>query len=166
MRYDWTYMFFLISFFKFINKQQIVRRKALNDTRKLFKVLGILMAITIVAIILVILWYRAKSVLQRQQQRKKLLEQQRRLNVTSNVAAGHNHPSSSVNQIRSTATCYASSEMLTTLPTVPLNESRSQSLALVNSTGTTGSLNDKIHTSLTNVSVVKELNETQPIAPL
>jgi Flp pilus assembly protein TadB len=91
----------------------------------LFLVLGTLIAITVAAIILVILWYRLKTIFKRQQKRKKILEQQRRLNLSS---------SNNNNLQPSTTQRYASSDMLTSVPSVQLAGNQGQSQALIAST--------------------------------
>lgn len=71
-----------------------------NNAKKLFTVLGTLIAITVVAIILVILWYRFKGIYKQKQKQKKANEQKRNFSTTLS-----NNPQTSVPR-------YASSEML------------------------------------------------------
>lgn len=91
----------------------------MNNAKKLFTVLGTLIAITIAAIIFVILWYRLKAIFKRRQKQKKLLEQQKHFNSPSN------------NNLHSTAPRYASSDMLSSLPSAQLSGNKSQSQALI-----------------------------------
>ena len=91
----------------------------MNNAKKLFTVLGTLIAITIAAIIFVILWYRLKAIFKRRQKQKKLLEQQKHFNSPSN------------NNLHSTAPRYASSDMLSSLPSAQLPGNKSQSQALI-----------------------------------
>jgi hypothetical protein len=93
-------------------------KKSVNNAKKLFTVLGTLAAITIGAIILVILWYRLKAMFKRQEKKKKIVEQQRQLNSPSN----NNH---------STAPRYASSDMLGSIHSTQLTGNKSQSQALI-----------------------------------
>ena len=91
--------------------------------KKLFIVLATLTAITIAAIILVILWYRLKTIFKRNQKRKKLLEQQRRLNLST--------PSNNTNPQRSVTPRYASSDMLSSMQNIQYPSNKSQSQALI-----------------------------------
>lgn len=93
--------------------------RSANNAKKLFTVLGTLVAITVVAIILVILWYRLKTIFKRRQKQKKMLDQQKHFS------------SPSPNNLHSTAPRYASSDMLSSLPSAQLTGSKSQSQALI-----------------------------------
>ncbi len=94
-------------------------KKSANNARKLFIVLGTLIAITIGAIVLVILWYRFKAVFKQRKKKKKIIEQQKHLNSPTN---NHHH---------STAPRYASSEMLSSIHSTQLIGNKSQSQALI-----------------------------------
>lgn len=91
----------------------------MNNAKKLFTVLGTLVAITVAAIIFVILWYRLKAMFKRRQKQKKLLEQQKHFT------------SPSTNNLHSTVPRYASSDMLSSLPSAQLTGNKSQSQALI-----------------------------------
>ena len=92
--------------------------------KKLFTVLGTLLAITLAAIILVILWYRMKTVFKGRQKQKKMLEQQARLTLSP---SNNNN-----NQHLSTAPRYASADMLSSaVQSAPLTGNKSQSQALI-----------------------------------
>ena len=81
--------------------------------------LGTLLAITVAAIVLVILWYRLKAVFKRRQKKKKIVEQQKHFNSPTN----HHH--------QVTAPRYASSEMLSSIHSGQLIGNKSQSQALI-----------------------------------
>lgn len=88
--------------------------------KKLFTVLGTLLAITIGAIILVFFWYRFKSMLKRRKKKKSFVEHQRHFN--SPAIHNHSHP---------IAPCYASSDMSGSVHSGRLSISKSQSEALI-----------------------------------
>ncbi|UJR26939.1 hypothetical protein I4U23_008247 [Adineta vaga] len=96
-------------------------KKSVNNAKKLFTVLGTLVAITVAAIILVILWYRLKAIFKRRQKKKKIIEQQKHFNSPSD----HHH------QQQVTAPRYASSEMLSSIHSGQFNGNKSQSQALI-----------------------------------
>ncbi|CAF3525468.1 unnamed protein product [Rotaria socialis] len=81
--------------------------KSANNTKKLFTVLGTLIAITVAPVILVILWYRLKRLYIQKQKRKKVIEQKRGLNSISSNNMTH-YP-------QTTAPRYASSDMLSSM---------------------------------------------------
>ncbi len=87
--------------------------------KKLFTVLGTLVAITIGAIILVILWYRFTTIYKRKQKQKKLFEQQKHFNSPSS------------NNLHSMAPRYASTDMISSLPTGQFTSNKNQSQALM-----------------------------------
>ncbi len=87
--------------------------------KKLFTVLGTLVAITIGAIILVFFWYRFKTMLKRRKKKKSFVEQQRHFN------------SPSINNHNLTVPCYTSSDMLGSIPGAYLSTIKSQSEALI-----------------------------------
>jgi hypothetical protein len=82
-------------------------------------VLGTLIAITIAAIVLVILWYRVKAYYKRKQKKKKIIEQQKPFSSPSN---NHHH---------STAPRYASSDMLGSIHSGQFIGKQSHSQALI-----------------------------------
>jgi hypothetical protein len=92
----------------------------LNNIKKLFTVLGTLVAITIGAIILVFFWYRFKAMHKRRQKKKQIVEQQRQFN-----SPGDN------NNYQSTSPRYASSDMSSSVHSAQLPASQSQSQALI-----------------------------------
>ena len=106
--------------------------------------LGTLIGITILAIVLVILWYRLKAIFKRQQKKKKILEQQRHLNSPFN----QNHNSSTPR--------YASSDILGSIHStqLPGNKSQSQALIAAAATATTVTAASPSSTLYQNVDVL------------
>jgi hypothetical protein len=98
-------------------------KKSVNNAKKLFAVLGTLVAITIGAIILVILWYRLKTIF-KQKKKKKIIEEQKHFNSPLNK-------NKNINNNHSTAPRYASSDMLSSIDSIQLTGNKSQSQALV-----------------------------------
>lgn len=126
--------------------------------KKLFTVLGTLLAITVAAIILVILWYRMKTVFKRRQKQKKMLEQQARLTLSP---SNNNN-----NQSISTAPRYASADMLSSsVQSVPLTVHKSQSQALIASAMPTPTVYKNIDAiaddSIQNLTTTDEANASQ-----
>lgn len=105
-----------------------------DNIKKLFTVLGTLLAITIGAIILVILWYRLKAMFKRKQKKKKIIEQQKYLNSpltkNPNITTTTNNDNNNINS-HSTEPRYASSDMLSSIPSTQLINNNSQSQALI-----------------------------------
>ncbi|CAF3868498.1 unnamed protein product [Rotaria magnacalcarata] len=96
--------------------------RSANNAKKLFTVLGTLIAITVAAVILVIIWYRLKRLYIQKQKRKKV-EQKRGLNlISSNTIT--NHP-------QTTAPRYASSDMLSSLYSGQSMGNKNQSQTLI-----------------------------------
>ncbi|CAF0905425.1 unnamed protein product [Rotaria sp. Silwood1] len=95
--------------------------KSVNNAKKLFTVLGTLIAITLGAIILVICWYRLKTIYTRKEKRKKTIEQQRNFNL----------PPKNNNNALLTAPRYASSDMLSSVYSTQLAGNTSQSQTLI-----------------------------------
>ena len=126
--------------------------------KKLFTVLGILVAITVGAIILVILWYRLKTVFKRREKQKKMLEQQARLN--SSPSNNNN------NQHLSTTPRYASADMLSSaLQNTQFTGNKSQSQALIASAMSMPTVYKNIdaiaNDSLPNITTTDEANALQ-----
>ena len=82
-------------------------KKSTNNMKKLFTVLGTLAGITLLAVLLVILWYRLKATYKRRKKQKKILEQQR------HFSSSRAQPSTSHSI---TVPRYASSDMISSLP--------------------------------------------------
>jgi hypothetical protein len=93
----------------------------LNNMKKLFTVLGTLVAITIGAIILVFFWYRFKAMLRRRKKKKKFIENQRHFN------------SPALNSHHSSAPRYASVDMLGSIHSAYLFDNKNQCEALIES---------------------------------
>jgi cytoskeletal protein RodZ len=112
--------YFVFRYFKYTKPP----KRSVNNAKKLFTVLGTLVAITVGAIILVILWYRLKTIFKRKQKKKKIIDQQKHLSSPSNnnISTINNH---------STAPRYASSDMLSSIHNTQLAGSKSQSQALI-----------------------------------
>jgi FtsZ-interacting cell division protein ZipA len=126
--------------------------------KKLFTVLGTLMAITIAAIVLVILWYRLKAVFKRRQKQKKMLEQQARLTLSTSNNNNNQNPS--------TALRYASADMLSSaVQSTPLTGNKSQSQALIASAMPTPTIYKNIDAiaddSIQNLTTTNEANTSQ-----
>ncbi|CAF3379517.1 unnamed protein product [Rotaria sp. Silwood2] len=99
--------------------------RSVNNAKKLFTVLGTLITITVGAIILVICWYRLKTIYKRKQKRKNHVEQQRNLNLPSKNNNNNN------NNSQVTAPRYASSDMLSSVYSTQLAGNTSQSQSLI-----------------------------------
>jgi hypothetical protein len=93
----------------------------LNNMKKLFTVLGTLVAITIGAIILVFFWYHFKTILRRRKKKKKFIQHQRHFN------------SPVLNSPHSSAPRYASVDMLGSIHSAYLFDNKNQSEALIQS---------------------------------
>lgn len=118
------FLFLFLRYFKYTKPP----KKSGNNAKKLFTVLGTLVAITIGAIILVILWYRVKAMFKRKQKKKKIIEQQKNFSIPSNTNTTINN-----NNSHSTGPRYASSEVLSSIPSTQLIGNNSQSQALIES---------------------------------
>ncbi|CAF4051179.1 unnamed protein product, partial [Rotaria sordida] len=91
-----------------------------NNPKKLFIVLGTLIAITAGAVIFVICWYRLKAIYTRKEKRKKNLEQPKNFNLSSQN-----------NNSQLTAPRYASSDLLSGVYSTPLAGNATQSQSLI-----------------------------------
>ncbi|CAF3594771.1 unnamed protein product [Rotaria sp. Silwood1] len=96
------------------------RETPLNNIKKLFTVLGTLIAITISAIVLVFFWYRFKAILKQKKKKKSFIEQQQR--HFNSPVLNHHH---------SIATHYASSDTLGSIHSAPVSGSKSRSETLI-----------------------------------
>lgn len=95
--------------------------RSLNNIRKLFTVLAILIGVTISAIFLVFMWYRCQTMLKRRRKKRSFVEQSKHFNSP----AFHNHSSMTIR--------YASSDMSGSLYSAHLSCGKSQSEALIES---------------------------------
>ncbi|CAF1194058.1 unnamed protein product [Rotaria sordida] len=95
----------------------------LNNIKKLFTVLGTLIAITIGAIVFVYFWYRFKGILRQKKKKKTFLVQQQG-HFNSPILNHHHHH-------LSIAIHYASSDILGSINNVHLSRSKSHSQTLI-----------------------------------
>ena len=92
-------------------------KTSINNIQKLFTILSILIIITIVAVIIVILWYRLDAMYKRKKQNQRTVEKEKNSDLLSNNR--HHH--------HSTASHYASTDVLGNIQSAQLTRHKSQS---------------------------------------